>query len=1060
VKFLTLTGNTSAPIVANHIPDQTVEIGEIFNFTIPDNTFIDSDEDHLVLTITQIDDSPLPSWLTIVQSSPSFVGRYDARISGFGSWTAHTTGIFVEGSYAYIVNDDEYIGLEALDISDPTNPKAAGGWCWGPSHASEISINGDYLYIADPTSCLYIIDISNRAFPSYVHSYSTYAIRGIFIKENLAYLADDTSGLKVINITDPEYPTLMGYYLTPDRALGIFVSDNYAYVAFCYSGLLIFNISDPTINPRLVNRYNTSECAKKIFVSGDYAYITNGSSSLLIINISNPCNISLIGSYNVSNCCGGDIFVSNKYIYITDSYSKLRIIDINDPTNPMLKGIYDAWDRADEITIKGNYIYMVGSAGLQIIEISSTSLSGIPMLRDYGTLNIKVTADDGNKGIISDSFNITTTLVWDETPTDQVTEYCDPFLYSLKILNNITLYYSINNTINFTIDTNGLLTKNVGLAIGIYFVQVNISDGIDIISIVISISVKDCTPKWDILPTNQNIEYGSPFSYSITASDLQPVIYFVNDTTNFQIDTNGLLTNKTFLVLKLYTIQLNASDGIHTTSAVITINVQDTTAPKWNVTPTDQIIEYGDPFIYSVKALDLRTIYYTVNDTINFVIDNNGFITNGSIIPMGVYTIQLNVTDNINIISNIIKITVQDTIAPIWNELPQDQNVEYGDLFVYNIKASDLRPITYFINDTTNFNINNNGMLMSKVFLTLKIYIIKINASDGIHATSAIIKINVQDTIAPKWDVMPQDKTIKLGQSFRYNIHASDLRPVIYGVSDFLNFAVDGIGTLTNNTILKAGPYYIQLSASDGINMNTTRIIILVIDPNAKVNLEAEAFSIKDIYLLLEIISGFVALALLLFILKKFKYQKINIVFVESTLLTLLDFITDIIFSFHLFFIPEFVLERFLAIGFILLPVLINAIMIIQNQKKLRENKDISKWIDLHFTIHTLISFLALSGLDAQLFLFAGLFIPVFDNKTKIKWERRLIIQGTITNVLEDIPQIILQTWVTLSSSSFSSYRIVAMMSTSLSIVFGVFKRSLIICTKNEEIPSNINTFI
>ncbi len=58
-----------------------------------------------------------------------------------------------------------------------------------------------------------------------------------------AYVADGSSGLQVIDVSNPASPTLAGSYDTPDYAFGVFVAGSYAYVADRETGLLIFDVS-------------------------------------------------------------------------------------------------------------------------------------------------------------------------------------------------------------------------------------------------------------------------------------------------------------------------------------------------------------------------------------------------------------------------------------------------------------------------------------------------------------------------------------------------------------------------------------------------------------------------------------------------------------------------------------------------------------------------------------------------------------------------------------------------------------------------------------------------
>ena len=63
------------PYVKNKIKSQTGLVGNAFSFTIPDDTFFDEDSDNtLAYSVTLIDGSPLPSWLSFNASTKTFSG--------------------------------------------------------------------------------------------------------------------------------------------------------------------------------------------------------------------------------------------------------------------------------------------------------------------------------------------------------------------------------------------------------------------------------------------------------------------------------------------------------------------------------------------------------------------------------------------------------------------------------------------------------------------------------------------------------------------------------------------------------------------------------------------------------------------------------------------------------------------------------------------------------------------------------------------------------------------------------------------------------------------------
>jgi hypothetical protein len=144
------------------------------------------------------------------------------------------------------------------------------------------------------------------------------------------------------------------------------------------------------------------------------------------------------------------------------------------------------------------------------------------------------------------------------------------------------------------------------------------------------------------------------------------------------------------------------------------VTAQDTTDPTWETPPTDQAVEYGDAFNYDLDASDLSDISnWEINDTTNFNIDSSGVIRNVVTLTVGEYWLEVQAYDPYDNFCNVtLKITVQDTTLPNWSITPLDQTTECGNAFNCDLDASDLSGISSWeINDTTNFNIDSNGII-------------------------------------------------------------------------------------------------------------------------------------------------------------------------------------------------------------------------------------------------------------------------------------------------------------------------------------------------------------
>ena len=111
----------------------------------------------------------------------------------------------------------------------------------------------------------------------------------------------------------------------------------------------------------------------------------------------------------------------------------------------------------------------------------------------------------------------------------------------------------------------------------------NPGPAIDNIIVSDSVDYDAAPPEWEPVPTDQFIVLGDDFNYDIDASDfsgLDTATWAVNDTTNFAIDSDGVITNLVDLELGTYGLNVSVSDtGGFTNSTTFTVIVESPDAP-------------------------------------------------------------------------------------------------------------------------------------------------------------------------------------------------------------------------------------------------------------------------------------------------------------------------------------------------------------------------------------------------------------------------------------------------------------------------------------------------
>jgi len=94
-----------------------------------------------------------------------------------------------------------------------------------------VAVSGDYAYIGMGQDFA-VFDITNPAAPLELSKLRTADfVDDITVSGNYAYVADRSNGLVIVDISNPTAPTLADSYVTAGYATGVAVAGNYAYVA-------------------------------------------------------------------------------------------------------------------------------------------------------------------------------------------------------------------------------------------------------------------------------------------------------------------------------------------------------------------------------------------------------------------------------------------------------------------------------------------------------------------------------------------------------------------------------------------------------------------------------------------------------------------------------------------------------------------------------------------------------------------------------------------------------------------------------------------------------------
>ncbi len=200
-------------------------------------------------------------------ANPPITFTEDAHYGGFGS--SHNIVINEETGFAYSVGDDTFSGgVHFIDISDPVNPIAAGGYSAdGYSHDAQVVIyegpdtdyTGREILIGSNEDRVVIVDVTDKNNPQHISSVSysnySYTHQGWFTEDQRYFIVGDEAdeidfGFNtktiVLDFNDLDNPThffdYSGATLATDH--NGYVNGNKYYMANNAAGMRVLGLSD------------------------------------------------------------------------------------------------------------------------------------------------------------------------------------------------------------------------------------------------------------------------------------------------------------------------------------------------------------------------------------------------------------------------------------------------------------------------------------------------------------------------------------------------------------------------------------------------------------------------------------------------------------------------------------------------------------------------------------------------------------------------------------------------------------------------------------------------
>lgn len=307
--------------------------------------------------------------------------------------------VCVLGNYAYCAVPE--IGLDIIDLGDPSNPRKVGDYEIS-GNIYDMDSRGNEIFLACGSGGLKIFDVSTPQSPLLKSTYGSSAvISGVFVGGVYAYLwGSESNGsgngnkyfFQIIDISDPASPIPAAGMFTGNEVLDLVVSGNFIYTVGS-SGLRIFDASNPN-SPSLTGSLENGGYLTNVCVQGNYVFTTEYRPGVefdhyyfCLIDVSNPTSPSLIGTYySHSDEIVNDIELIDNYAYVLVSIS-IEVFDISDPLNVTKSTYYPNSYINGGSPLNNNYYVLAGGRnGLKVIDVSNPAEPGLAGEYDYAFL--------------------------------------------------------------------------------------------------------------------------------------------------------------------------------------------------------------------------------------------------------------------------------------------------------------------------------------------------------------------------------------------------------------------------------------------------------------------------------------------------------------------------------------------------------------------------------------------------------------------------------------------------------------------------------------------------
>ena len=320
------------------------------------------------------------------------------------------------GNRAYVA--DEVGGLRILDVSDPTRPYELGGIDSTEIVVETAIAKDSFAYIGwDQPPFLRTVDVTDPRNPKTAGGCRIVnPPADVVLRDSLLYVAQ-AFRFQVVNVARPREPALVGSCTIGDMTTcGLALWDTFAYVN-AIPGLWILSIANPAA-PRVIDTAGGRRLnAIGVAVRDTVAFIPSAYDTLWVISVADPAAIRYIAGVPLgANTLGVDaVVVEDTLVYVGTAYN-VTAVNVKVLQHPFVVGTCPTPTYTRRVAYQQPYVYAACSeGGVLILDSVHTAISEAPSTRPPAASCLSATPNPtrGQLWLSGTGFGTTTVYVRD-----------------------------------------------------------------------------------------------------------------------------------------------------------------------------------------------------------------------------------------------------------------------------------------------------------------------------------------------------------------------------------------------------------------------------------------------------------------------------------------------------------------------------------------------------------------------------------------------------------------------------------------------------------------------